>query len=257
MEIVESLGHELQVVDSQREAEAALADTLYDYALVDLEIPLDRGREPRVERGLNLISHAAKLPEARRPGVIATTRLGVDHVLCRRAFRAGADDFLKKPYARESEWPAPRVQRLLRTLRGRRERDSESAEARVPGEESDAVVVLLGRERRRRSLLEIDGRPLALARQQFWLFAQLCAHARHHPGEFVMLRHIPGLGGGYRQALSRMHQSFEDQLPGAWSRLIERDERGGVRLCVGPNAIHVAPGDRSSMELERLLATPR
>ena len=63
-ELLESLGHRVELAGNQREGEARLRDTLYDYALIDLEIPWDVGRTPRIERGLNLICHAAKLPPA-------------------------------------------------------------------------------------------------------------------------------------------------------------------------------------------------
>lgn len=247
-EILESLGHEIHVASSQCEAEDRLKDTLYDYVLVDLEIPWVRGREPKIERGLNLISHAARLPLARRPGLIATTALGRDHELCRRAFRAGADDFVKKPYERESEWPAPRVRRLLahprrlcaRTRAGPKV-DSQGGAGSLELGERGPKIVLIGNESRRRSELEIDGRRIALARQQFQVFVHLCAHAHARPGEFLPLRSIPGIGSGPRQALGRVRRAFETQLPGLWSELVERDGSGGVRLVVGPGNIRVDP----------------
>src|SRR5690606_7924118 len=147
-----------------------------------------------------LISHAARLPIARRPGLIATTALGRDHELCRRAFHAGADDFLKKPYERESEWPAPRVRRLLARPGCPRPR-SQAVMRSVALAEGASKIVLIGKEQRRRSELEIDGERVALARQQFHVFVHLCAHAHAHPGEFLALRSIPGIGSGPRQAL--------------------------------------------------------
>lgn len=241
-EILESLGHEIHLASSQREASERIEDTLYDYALVELAIPWEQGRAPRIERGLNLISQAAKLPAARRPGLIATTDVDGDHELCRRAFHAGADDFLKKPYAVESEWPAPRVQRLLATG-GRRRLRPGSKLAAEPRErlELGPEVRLIGNEHRRRSELEIDGTRLELARQQFRLFVHLCAHAHHRPGEFLSLRSIPGLESGHRQALARVRKSFESQLPGLWKRIAERDGHGGLRLRLSPGDITVDP----------------
>jgi CheY-like chemotaxis protein len=253
-EILESLGHEVHVATSQCEAEQRLEDTLYDYALVDLAIPWAHGRDPKVERGLNLISHAAKLPLARRPGVIATTALGRDHELCRRAFHAGADDFLKKPYDRESEWPAPRIRRLLaqpRRLRSRGPMPGPSPASREP-REHEPEIVLIGNEHRRRSELEIDGRHMALARQQFHVFVHLCAHAHAHPGEFLPLRSLPGVASGHRQALGRVRRAFDEQLPGAWPKLAERDGSGGVRLRIGPGNISLDP--RLDHELAELFA---
>jgi len=251
-EILESLGHRVEFAGSQREAAARLDDTLYDYAFVDLLIPWTPGRTPRIERGVNLIEHAARLPIARRPGLIATTSLGDDHELCRRAFHAGADDFLKKPYASEAEWPAPRVRLLLerRGLRARTrgraielgEDDEATTRARV-----QLAIRLLGKEHRRRSKVEIAGREVQLARQQFRLFAHLCASARARPGEFVRVRELPGFDRGYRQALGRVRQSLDAQLPGVWARVAERDGKGGVRLRVAPERIEVAPTVRAEL----------
>lgn len=247
LEILESLGHEVHVATSQREAEQKLDCTLYDYAMVDLDIPLVQGRETRIERGLNLISHVASLPSARRPGVLATTALGRDHELCRRAFRAGAADFVKKPYDSEQEWPAPRVRRLLeqRATRNRHVVRGEqlSLEGFEPEHEADldSEIRLIGTEHRRRIELAIDGRALSLPRQQFRLFVHLCAHAYSHPGEFLPLRSLPGFASGHRQALGRVRQELQEQLPGAWPRLTERDGRGGVRLRVHARAIRLEP----------------
>jgi CheY-like chemotaxis protein len=242
-EILESLGHEVHVAASQHESEQRLRDTLYDYALVDLEIPWADGRDPKIERGLNLISHAAKLPLARRPGVIATTALGRDHELCRRAFHAGADDFLKKPYDRESEWPAPRVRRLLAHPRRRRAHGSAPSSIKAPEQarELGPEIVLIGNEHRRRSEVAIDGRRIELARQQFQLFVRLCAHAHAHPGKFLPLRSLPGLTNGHRQALGRVRRAFDQQLPGFWPTMSERDGSGGVRLRIGPSNISLDP----------------
>jgi CheY-like chemotaxis protein len=250
-EILESLGHEVHVAASQHEAEQRLEDTLYDYALVDLEIPWSRGRDPKIERGLNLISHAAQLPLARRPGVIATTALGRDHELCRRAFHAGADDFLKKPYDRESEWPAPRIRRLLAHPRRLRSLGATpSSLAREPTREHGPEIVLIGNEQRRRNEVVIDGHRIELARQQFHLFVHLCAHAHAHPGEFLPLRSLPGIASGHRQALGRIRRAFDEQLPGCWPQLAERDGNGGVRLRIEPSNITVDP--RLDQALARL-----
>lgn len=239
-EILESLGHEVHIAGSQREAAQRLEDTLYDYALIDLEIPWANGRDPKIERGLNLISHAVKLPLPRRPGVIATTALGRDHELCRRAFHAGADDFLKKPYERESEWPAPRIRRLLAEPRQLRSRGPIPA-IPEPKRERGPEIVLIGNEHRRRSAVAIDGRWVGLARQQFQVFVRLCAHAHARPGEFLPLRSLPEISSGHRQALGRVRRSFEAQLPGLWSRVFERNGNGGVRLRVEPDNIRVDP----------------
>ena len=249
-EILESLGHGVEFACSQREAEAQLHDTLYDYTFIELSIPWEQGRKPRVERGLNLISHAAALPPLRRPGIIATTDIDGNHELCRSSFHAGANDFLKKPYDRESEWPAPRVRLLLE--RRAQHLDERTRELLTPthyegSHDERPAIRLLGHEHRRRSKVEIDGQVLMLARQQFRLFAHLCAHAKRRPGEFVRVRELPGFASGYRQALGRVRQSFETQRPGSWAKIAERDGKGGVRLRVKPDKISVATALREDI----------
>lgn len=245
-ETLEALGHRVELASSQHEAELRLQDTLYDYALVDLEIPWACGRPPRIERGLNLIHHASKLPPARRPGLIATTALGRNHELCRRAFHAGADDFLKKPYELESEWPAPRVRRLL-AVHPRLRSVTPSATPTNSGTSNKLTcdagpeIRLIGNEHRRRCELEINNHRLALARQQFHLFAHLCAHAHRQPGQFLAPREIPGLGSGHRQALGRVRKSLEQQVPGFWPQVCERNGGGGVRLRLQPSDISIDP----------------
>ena len=248
-EILESLGHVVEHAGSQRAASLCLEDTLYDYAFIDLAIPWERGRRPRIECGRNLIAHAASLPQARRPGLVATTAIGRDHELCRRAFHAGADDFLKKPYAHESEWPAPRVRQLLgrSCLRRGDTANPESSSGEGLEHTQRPAIRLLGHEHRRRSKVELDGHVLWLARQQFKLFAHLCAHAQRQPGEFVRVRDLPGFASGHRQALGRVRKSLEIQRPGAWARLAERDGKGGVRLRVCPTKISLDPDLRDDI----------
>jgi hypothetical protein len=69
----------------------------------------------------------------------------------------------------------------------------------------------------------------------------LCAHAHANPGRFLPLRSLPGLASGHRQALGRVRRAFDEQLPGYWPSLAERDGSGGVRLRIGPSNINLDP----------------
>lgn len=120
------------------------------------------------------------------------------------------------------------------------------------GREHEPEIVLIGNEHRRRSEVAIDGRRVELARQQFHLFVHLCAHAHGHPGEFLPLRGLPGIVSGHRQALGRVRRAFDEQLPGFWPKVAERDGSGGVRLRVEPDNISLDP--QLDDELARLFA---
>ncbi|HLT35968.1 MAG TPA: response regulator, partial [Enhygromyxa sp.] len=111
-ETVESLGHDVRTANSQEDALGMLEDTMFDYVLLDLKIPLREGRLPRLEIGFNLLERIVSLPGARRPGVIVMTAHGDDHEYCRRALLAGADDFIKKPF-NSKESPELAIKELL------------------------------------------------------------------------------------------------------------------------------------------------
>jgi DNA-binding response OmpR family regulator len=258
-ETVESLGHEVRSAASQEDALAMLEDTMFDYVLLDLKIPLRDGRLPRLEIGFNLLERIVSLPDARRPGVIVMTAHGDDHEYCRRALLAGADDFIKKPF-NSKESPELAIKELLAKRQearyeaagdspglsagdsGRREVASTTGEAGPP------AIHLLGTYDRRKCTLEINGKELQLSEQRFRLFARLAVHAKRAPGQHLSLLDVPEIQSGTRQALNRLRKDLESQVPGFWDRWIRNDGHGSYCLVV--------PGDSITFDADAMASHP-
>ena len=239
VEMVESLGHTAHCADCQQAASELVDATRIDYVLLDLEIPLRTGRMARVECGFNLLAHISALPAARRPGVIVMTAHGDDHEYCRRAFRVGADDFLKKPFDAGSESPEACIRRLLRD-RSERLSSPETATSletpatvRAPG----PALHLIGTYENRRCALQIDGRLIQLPEQRFRLLAYLAAQAKRKPGEPLALLDVPEARSGPRQAINRLKKDLHREAPEFWDSVVRSDGHGGYFLRIEPTAI--------------------
>jgi DNA-binding response OmpR family regulator len=263
-ETVESLGHEVRSASSQEDALGMLEDTMFDYVLLDLKIPLREGRLPRLEIGFNLLERIVSLPDARRPGVIVMTAHGDDHEYCRRALLAGADDFIKKPFDSGKESPEAAIKELLaKRIPGARYEAAAAAVdgtltaadgrarelgASPTGDLADPAIHLLGTYDRRRCTLELNGKLLELSEQRFRLFARLAVHAKRSPGQHLSLLDVPEIQSGTRQALNRLRKDLEAQVPGFWDRWIRNDGHGSYCLLV--------PGDSITYDADAMASHP-
>ncbi|NVB38098.1 response regulator [Pseudenhygromyxa sp. WMMC2535] len=249
-ETVESLGHDVHSASSQEDALHLLEDTLFDYVLLDLSIPLKEGRFPRLEIGFNLLDRVVALPDARRPGIIVMTAHGDDHEFCRRALLAGADDFIKKPFDSGKESPEQAIKELL--AKRQEARAAEVSGVRYDAGELGGVakdagpasldagppsIHLVGTYDRRRCNIEINGKELQLSEQRFRLFARLAIYAKRSPGQHLSLLDVPEIQSGTRQALNRLRKDLESQVPGFWDRWIRNDGHGSYCLQVPSDSI--------------------
>jgi len=257
-ETVESLGHDVRTANSQEDALGMLEDTMFDYVLLDLKIPLREGRLPRLEIGFNLLERIVSLPGARRPGVIVMTAHGDDHEYCRRALLAGADDFIKKPF-NSKESPELAIKELLAKRQEARYEavsdnpnlaagDGRRDAAPTTGESGPPAIHLLGTYDRRKCTLEINGKELQLSEQRFRLFARLAVHAKRSPGQHLSLLDVPEIQSGTRQALNRLRKDLESQAPGFWDRWIRNDGHGSYCLMV--------PGDSITYDADSMASHP-
>jgi two-component system chemotaxis response regulator CheY len=91
---VRNLGFEVTEAENGREALALLSDgTRVDFALVDWNMPVMNGLEfIRAVRGIGELSHMRLL--------VVTSETEADKVMA--AMRAGADEYLMKPFSRDS-----------------------------------------------------------------------------------------------------------------------------------------------------------
>jgi DNA-binding response OmpR family regulator len=259
-ETIESLGHEVSSASSQDDALKLLEDTMFDYVLLDLKIPLREGRLPRLEIGFTLLERIVSLPGARRPGVIVMTAHGDDHEYCRRALREGADDFIKKPFDNPKESPEHAIKQLL----ARREEQQRNGGGEAPSvgaadsgrravqRESSAdeapAIHLVGTYDRRKCNFQINGKDLQLSEQRFRLFARLAVHAKRHPGQHLSLLDVPEIQSGTRQALNRLRKDLDEQSPGFWERWFRNDGHGSYCLAV--------PSDSITYDAESMAAHP-
>ena len=263
-ETIESLGHDVRSASSQQDALALLEDTMFDYVLLDLKIPLREGRLPRVEIGFTMLERIVSLPDARRPGVIVMTAHGDDHEYCRRALREGADDFIKKPFGGKESPEAAIKQLLARRSEERYELSETSASvahdarsrgaAAAPADAGPPAIHLVGTYDRRRCNLEINGKELLLSEQRFRLFARLAVHAKRAPGQHLSLLDVPEIQSGTRQALNRLRKDLEAQVPGFWDRWIRNDGHGSYCLQIpGDSITYDAASMGAHQELMSLL----
>lgn len=96
---LESLGHSFDEAASQEEGKDVLRTTRYDYVLLDLELPLRRGRPASLETGKNLLRDAAGDASLQHTGFIVITAFGHDSPdLAVEVMKIGAADFVRKPY---------------------------------------------------------------------------------------------------------------------------------------------------------------
>lgn len=98
-DIVESLGHDSESAACMHSARERLATGVYDYILLDLEIPVRAGRNiARIQNGINLLK---EIRRTRSTPIIVMTGHGNDGPdQAVEAMRAGATDYIGKPFNR-------------------------------------------------------------------------------------------------------------------------------------------------------------
>lgn len=100
-DIVESLGHQLDVVGCQDEARQKLATNEYDYFLLDLEIPVKPDRSvARLQNGLNLLGELYSLFGRRNPVIVMTAHGNDGPNQGVECLKNGASDYVPKPFPR-------------------------------------------------------------------------------------------------------------------------------------------------------------
>src|SRR4029434_8795730 len=98
-----SMGHQCRKAQSQTEAEEILNELVFDYILLDLEIPNRFQGRADIVYGHNLLRKIRSTPGHARTPVLAITAHGLkSHHLCAEAMKLGATDFVGKPFGRDN-----------------------------------------------------------------------------------------------------------------------------------------------------------
>ena len=121
-----SMGHDCRKALSQTEAEEILEHHVFDYILLDLEIPNRFQGRADIVYGHNLLRKIRQTPGHSRTPVIAITAHGLSsHHLCAETMKLGATDFVGKPFGKDN----PLEDKIREALRARSNGKSEGPEA--------------------------------------------------------------------------------------------------------------------------------
>jgi CheY-like chemotaxis protein len=120
-----SMGHECRKALSQTEAEEILEHHVFDYILLDLEIPNRFQGRADIVYGHNLLRRIRQTPGHSRTPVLAITAHGLSsHHLCAETMKLGATDFVGKPFGKDN----PLEDKIREALRTRANGKSEAPE---------------------------------------------------------------------------------------------------------------------------------
>jgi CheY-like chemotaxis protein/DNA-binding MarR family transcriptional regulator len=118
-----SMGHECRKALSQTEAEEILEHHVFDYILLDLEIPNRFQGRADIVYGHNLLRKIRQTPGHSRTPVLAITAHGLSsHHLCAETMKLGATDFVGKPFGKDN----PLEDKIREALRTRANGKSEA-----------------------------------------------------------------------------------------------------------------------------------
>lgn len=117
-----SMGHECRKAQSQTEAEEILENHVFDYVLLDLEIPNRFQGRADIVYGHNLLRKVRqKVGHERTPVIVITAHGLKSHHLCAETMKLGATDFVGKPFGRDN----PLEDKIREALRGQHNGDAE------------------------------------------------------------------------------------------------------------------------------------
>jgi CheY-like chemotaxis protein/DNA-binding transcriptional ArsR family regulator len=124
-----SMGHECRKAQSQAEAEDILNEHIFDYILLDLEIPNRFQGRADIVYGHNLLRKIRQTPGHTRTPVLAITAHGLrSHHLCAETMKLGATDFVGKPFGKDN----PLEDKIREALRSHQSDKDESTSSKSP-----------------------------------------------------------------------------------------------------------------------------
>ena len=96
--ILSSLGHRCYCASTQEEVEGLLQKHSFCYVLLDLELPVRSNQLPKIQVGFNILERIRVNFSRDQLPIIIMTAHGKGHEYPTRAFKMGADDYIKKPF---------------------------------------------------------------------------------------------------------------------------------------------------------------
>ena len=248
--ILSSLGHQCCCISTQEEAEDLLKKHSFCYVLLDLELPVRSNQIPKIQVGFNLLERIrANFSKEQLPIIIMTAH-GKGHEYPTRAFKMGADDYIKKPFDDESQPLEDKIREATqktceqrsgscpntRSARGARPRSA----APPKGKRSQSGTYQTrhtfhfnGECRKRRYLIRINGRDARVRLETFTCLWKLAVQLLNSPPGWT---HQADLNDNVHSAMFRLKKDLK-KIAGLDGVCIENDGHGKFRLSTPPENI--------------------
>lgn len=112
-------GYEVTIAPNQRDAYHLLDEQVFDFALLDLRLPTHDGdMDRRSQIGFEILDHIRKRFSRESLPVIVMTAYEETSQTAVRALRAGANDYITKPFEDSSESLDEKLAILIRVIEG-------------------------------------------------------------------------------------------------------------------------------------------
>lgn len=250
-----SLGHECRLARTQEEALELLEKERFCYVVLDLGLKVNSGSaKARMQTGFNILSHIRKL-DGNVPVIIMTAH-GKAHELSVRAFKMGATDYIKKPFDQEAEPLEDKIREAMaRTCEARSAvcPNVSSAKRKPTAPEKPAVKSrysakdsfrLVGILRKRRYLVEINGKEAWIPLQAFELLCRLAFSPKKDEAGWLHTSDME-ISGNVHQAIRRLREAIGEYVKDL-DVTVENDGHGNYRLSVPPDNVSL---DRDSLQI--------
>ncbi len=247
--ILTSLGHECGCVTTQQDAEALLADRRFCYVLLDLELPVRTNQIAKIQVGFNLLEQIRARFSREELPVIVMTAHGKGHEYTVRAFKMGADDYIKKPFDEEPQPLEDKIREAMQKTCEKNHASCPNARAPQKGTGKRAAPRPRGKRdqswpyrtrhrfhfngecRKRRYLIRVNGKDAWVRLDTFTCLWKLAVALLNVPPGWLRDFH-----DNAHSAIYRLKQDLA-KVTGLDGDCIENDGHGQFRLSVPPENV--------------------
>lgn len=252
--MIVSMGHECRLSRTQVDALDLLDKQKFCYVVLDLEMKLNsKSAKASIQTGFNILANIRE--RDKELPVIIMTAHGKGHELTVRAFKMGATDYIKKPFDQEAEPLEDKIKEAMaktcevksagcpNVSSGKRKQvqSGDSHGNSIYG--ADERFRLIGTIRKRRYLIEINGKEAWIRLQQFLLLCRLACKLRQDKLGWLHTNDM-GIKGNVHQAILRLREDIGDHITDTYIT-VENDGHGNYRLSVPPDNISL---DKDSLK---------